>query len=57
MYMGGMKSFQRSGQGILLYDNGVSAVCHHDKDFLNGHQIVFGENLIMSLLYQKNRVL
>jgi hypothetical protein len=41
MYMGGMKSFEKHGLGILLHDDGYSVVCNHHNDLKHGHQIVY----------------
>lgn len=57
MYMGGMKTFQRYGQGIMLYDNGTSSVCNHEKDFRQGHNISFSARCTISSMYSRNRLL
>ena len=41
MYMGGIKAFQKHGRGIMLYDDGVSAVTSYFNDFKNGHNIYY----------------
>jgi hypothetical protein len=51
MYMGGMKSFHRNGEGIIIHDNGSSVVCSYYNDFKHGHNISYSENCIMSMLY------
>jgi hypothetical protein len=56
MYMGGMKSFTKNGYGIIIHDNGGSAICSYYNDFKHGHNIVYYENCLMSVLYDKNKV-
>lgn len=56
MYMGGMKSFNKHGRGILIHDNGASVVCNYYNDFKHGHNIVYYENCMMSIIYEKNKV-
>lgn len=41
IYMGGIKAFQKHGRGIMLYDDGVSAVTSYFNDFKNGHNIYY----------------
>lgn len=55
--MGGMKSFHRNGEGLIIHDNGSSTVCSYYNDFRHGHNITFMENCIMSMVYDKNRLL
>lgn len=56
MYMGGMKSFHRNGEGIIIHDNGTSVVCSHYNDFKHGHNIAYLDNCIMSMFYEKNKL-
>lgn len=37
MYMGGVKVNDRHGYGIVLHDNGYSAVTLYENNLLNGH--------------------
>jgi hypothetical protein len=36
MYMGGIKNFQRYGKGLLIHDNGISALTEYYNDMYNG---------------------
>lgn len=56
MYMGGMKSFHRNGEGLIIHDDGSSTVCSYYNDFKHGHNITFSENCIMSMIYDKNKL-
>lgn len=39
--MGNMISYKRNGQGIMLYDEGTSAIVDYNFDTLVGHNIFF----------------
>ena len=51
IYMGGMDNLQRHGRGILLHDDGSSAVTEYSRDVPVGHNIIFRENSITSVLF------
>jgi hypothetical protein len=53
-YMGGMTSYKRNGQGILLLDDGSSIISEYCFDSLTGHNIIFRENCMISALLFKN---
>lgn len=48
MYMGGIKTFQKNGKGILLHDNGISMVSSYYNDLLHGHNIYFANHCLLS---------
>ena len=50
MYMGGSESFKKSGQGIMLLDDGSCMICNHSHDNMVGHNIIFRNQSITSLL-------
>lgn len=54
--MGGIKAFQKHGRGIMIHDDGTSVVTSYFNDFKNGHNIFYKQDCIMSIDYQKNRV-
>lgn len=54
IYMGGVISYKRNGQGIMLMDDGTSVLCEHCFDTQTGHNIIFREDCIVSLIYVKN---
>lgn len=56
MYMGGIKAFQKHGRGIVIHDDGTSAVTEYLNDFRNGHNIYYSEHSILSTIYHKNRL-
>ena len=56
MYMGGIKTFQKHGKGILVHDEGASILTSYHLDMKHGHNIVFMENCVMSIEYIKNKI-
>jgi hypothetical protein len=56
MYMGGIKSFKKDGRGILLHDDGISAITSFYNDLLHGHNIFFDNYGLLSAIYNKNRL-
>jgi hypothetical protein len=52
--MGGMISYKRNGHGIMLLDDGTSIVSEYCFDTITGHNVIFRENCIMSVLFLKN---
>lgn len=55
MYMGGVNSFQKNGKGIIIHDNGVSAITSYYNDLKHGHNIYFSENCLISAEFCKNK--
>jgi len=53
VYMGGMISYKRNGQGVLLLDDGTSVLTDYCYDTMVGHNIIFGRNAIISVLFVK----
>jgi hypothetical protein len=51
IYMGGMTSFKRNGVGLMLWDDGTSAVIDSCFDSLTSHSLFFRESTIVSLLH------
>jgi hypothetical protein len=56
MYMGGIKSFKKDGRGILLHDDGASAITSYYNDLLHGHNIFFDSYGLLSAIYNKNKL-
>jgi hypothetical protein len=56
MYMGGIRSFKKEGRGILLHDDGISAITSYHNDLLHGHNIFFDSYGLLSAVYNKNRL-
>jgi|JI6StandDraft_1071083.scaffolds.fasta_scaffold11543_3 hypothetical protein len=57
MYMGSTKIFQRDGRGILLHDDGTSALTSYEKDMLHGYNLmVMPDNSLVSAKYNKNKL-
>ena len=54
--MGGMTSYKKNGSGIMLIDEGTSMITEYCFDNMVGHNIIFRENCIMSVLILKNNV-
>ena len=56
MYMGGIKSFQKHGTGILLHDDGSCVLTNYYNDILHGHNVYFNNRRMVSCQYVKNRL-
>lgn len=54
IYMGGVTSYKRNGQGIMLLDDGTSIISEYCFDSMTGHNVIFRENCIISVLFLKN---
>jgi hypothetical protein len=54
MYMGSTKIFQRDGRGILLHDDGTSAITSYEKDMLHGYNVLLRPN--NSVVSAKNKL-
>jgi hypothetical protein len=52
--MGGMTSYKRNGNGLMLIDDGTSVISEYCFDTMTGHNIIFRENCLMSVLFLKN---
>lgn len=52
--MGAVTSYKRNGHGLLLLDDGSSLLTEHCFDTITGHNVLFRENCIASLLFHKN---
>jgi hypothetical protein len=57
MYMGGIKAFKKDGKGILLHDNGISAITSYLNDQLHGHNIFFVNYSLLSAYFNKNKLM
>jgi hypothetical protein len=55
--MGGVKAFQKNGQGILLHDNGTNMISSYYNDLLHGHNVFFTDHRVLSAEYNKNRLI
>ena len=51
--MGGMISYKRNGQGILLLDDGTSILTDYCYDKMVGHNVIYSKNAIISVLFIK----
>jgi hypothetical protein len=51
--MGGVSSYKRNGHGILLLDDGSSLISEYCFDSMTGHNVIFRENCILSVLFLK----
>lgn len=54
--MGGTSSYKRNGNGILLIDDGTSVISEYCFDSMSGHNIVFRDNSIISVLFLKKNM-
>jgi hypothetical protein len=55
--MGGVKTFQKNGRGLLLHDNGTNLVSSYYNDLLHGHNIFFSNCRLLSTEYSKNKLM
>lgn len=50
--MGGMVSHSKQGKGLLLHDDGSTVVSEYQNDTPSGHNIIFRDNSIASILFR-----
>lgn len=55
-YMGGIKAFKKEGRGILLHDDGISAITSYCNDLLHGHNIFLDNYGLLSAVFTKNKL-
>ena len=51
LYMGGMSGYKKHGKGLVLHDDGSAMVSDYLHDTPTGHNIIFRENSLTSILY------
>jgi hypothetical protein len=56
MYMGGIKSFQKNGRGIMIHDDGTSMITSYMNDFRHGHNIYYKTHCVVSVEFGKNKI-
>lgn len=56
IYMGAMVSYKRNGKGMMLLDDGTSIVSEYCFDTMTGHNVIFRDNWMMSVLFLKNQM-
>lgn len=52
VYQGGMSAYKKHGKGLLLHDDGAAVITDYLHDTPNGHNIIFRENSIASVLFK-----
>lgn len=50
VYMGGADSFQKSGQALIIHDDGSCILANHKRDFMDGHNVVFRDSSLTSMI-------
>jgi hypothetical protein len=50
--MGDMLSSSKHGKGLLLHDDGATVVSEYSHDTPTGHNIIFRDNSITSILFR-----
>lgn len=50
--MGDMLSSSKHGKGLLLHDDGATVVSEYSHDAPTGHNIIFRDNSITSILFR-----
>lgn len=48
--MGGAEAFKKTGAGVLLMDNGRCILSNHSHNNMVGHNVIFENNSITSLI-------
>ena len=56
LYMGGTINNNRHGVGLILHDNGTSAITNYYQNVLHEHNIFFKNNCIASINYNKGKL-
>lgn len=46
-----MSGFKKHGKGLILHDDGSAVISDYLHDTPNGHNIIFRENSIISMLH------
>jgi hypothetical protein len=52
VYQGGMSAYKKHGRGLLLCDDGAAVITEYLHDTPSGHNIIFRENSIASVLFK-----
>jgi hypothetical protein len=50
--MGSMLSSEKHGKGLLLHDDGATVVTEYHHDAPSGHNVIFRDNSITSILFR-----
>lgn len=50
--MGGMSGSHKNGKGLLLHDDGASVITEYKNDIPAGHNVIFRENSITSIVFK-----
>lgn len=53
--MGGADCFKKNGYGILFMDNGACALTYHSHDNMLGHNIIFRDRSMTSMVAKTNK--
>jgi hypothetical protein len=53
--MGGIDCFKKQGKGIILMDNGACIIAEHTHDVMIGHNIIFRDKSLTSIIINANR--
>jgi hypothetical protein len=53
--MGGMDCFKKEGKGIIFMDNGACAITSYTHDVMVGHNIIFKDRSLTSILVYLDR--
>lgn len=54
VYMGGMSGYKKHGKGIMLHDDGSSVITEYLHDTITGHNIIFRDNSITSIVFSSS---
>lgn len=53
--MGGIDCFKKEGKGILFMDNGACAITEYTHDVMIGHNVIFRDKSLTSILVNLDR--
>lgn len=53
--MGGIDCFKKSGNGIILLDNGICGITYYSHDNMIDHNIIFRDKSIISIIIKNNK--
>jgi hypothetical protein len=53
--MGGVDCYKKNGDGILFMDSGACALTYHSYDNMLGHNIIFRDKSMTSIVIKTNK--
>jgi len=53
--MGGIDCFKKQGKGLIFMDDGACAITDYSHDIMVGHNVIFKDRCLTSILINLNR--